>query len=289
MNEIGVSLHVGTLLDEPETDAQAVLKQEYGTVQNMLAFLRSQNVASIEVRNVREKMPVEKSVAAIRVCHDAGFKVSVHVAFEERSGSEYAYRVRGVLDAALEGQDALMLTLHPIPSDAELTLKKYEDWSGALYAKDARISVALENMRVTKPNTEANRLTSVYQVVNALENTVGRGLCWDMGHYAYNVRALALSGESVPDRAVRARMIHTHIHSLYIPDDARLPEEMKRTDTHYPLKKQNEPVAEYVRTLMADGYKGLYNIELEPERFIGICTPRTGFESSVIGLREMMK
>lgn len=288
MNRIGVSLHVGTVLDEPETNAQAVLKAEYGGVQSLFRFLRSMNVASIELRNVRKKMPPEKAIRAIHLCHDAGFDVSIHIAFEECTGAEYTSRVSNVLNEALEGQKSLMLTLHPIASDRDLTAEKYESWSDVLCKRDERICLALENMRVINPNSEANRLANVYHVVNSISEREGRGLCWDMGHYAYNIRALGLDSETIPDYIIRKRMVHTHIHSLYIPDDAVLPEEMPRTDTHYPIENKNDPVRKYIRTLMADGYSGIYNIELEPERFSSIFSPRYGFETSVVHLMEML-
>jgi len=82
MFNFGVSLHVGTLLGEPESDAQALLQKEFENPQNLLAYLKWEGVTSIEVRNVRAHMPIERSVASIRTVHDAGLQVSVHIAFE---------------------------------------------------------------------------------------------------------------------------------------------------------------------------------------------------------------
>ena len=65
MEKIGVSLHVGTLLNTPETEAQAALQKEYGGAAALLAYLRREGVCSIEVRNVRQEIK-EKLKKAIK-------------------------------------------------------------------------------------------------------------------------------------------------------------------------------------------------------------------------------
>ena len=276
MFKFGVSLHVGTLLNEPETDAQAVMQQEFGNSANLLRYLRSEGVSSIEVRNVRAHMPVERSVAAIRTAHEAGFSVSVHIAFEERTGAEYTARVRAIIDEALYGQDSAVFTLHPLKNDEE-TAARYADWAAAIHSVDSRCRLALENMRVLKPGTEHHRIVRVaHDILAASENA--RGICWDMGHYAYNIVTLGLPAETCPVSEILKQTIHTHIHSLYLPD----------LDTHFPLKRFNEPVASYLAALRACGYDGVYNIELEPERYIRVMSPREGIEQSVSVLKGLM-
>lgn len=276
MFKLGISLHIGTLLDEPESDAQSVLQKEFGCAQRLLAYLRSEGVSSIEIRNVREHMPVERSVAAIRVAHDAGFQVSIHIAFEDRTGEEYVTRVRPVIDEALYGQSRVVFTLHPLGDD-EKTAQRYSDWASAIGAVDGRCCLSLENMRVREPNAEHHRLGHVAKNI-LLAPKAPRGICWDMGHYAYNVVTSGLRAEACPNDAIIDHMIHTHIHSLHMPD----------LDTHFPLKMENEPVSSYLQALRTRNYAGIYNLELEPERYIRIMSPRTGFEQSITVLKELM-
>lgn len=277
MFQFGVSLHVGTLLGEPESDAQAILQKEFGSPANLLHYLKREGVSHIEVRNVRELMPVERSVAAIRTVHDAGFKTSVHIAFEKRTGAEYVNRVRPVIDEALKGQESVVFTLHPLKDDEE-TARCYADWAAAVGGVDERCHLALENMRTLKPNTDHHRLVRVLKNIQGAPQAP-RGICWDMGHYAYNVVTCGLRAESCPNNEIIDQMIHTHIHSMYAPD----------LDTHFPLMTENEPVAAYLQALRERNYAGIYNLELEPERFIRIMSPRAGFEQSVSVLKELMK
>ena len=277
MEKIGVSLHVGTLLNTPETEAQAALQKEYGGAAALLAYLRREGVCSIEVRNVREHMPVAQSVAAIRAVHEAGLGASIHIAFEERAGREYAARVRTMIDEALRGQERVVFTLHPLKNDGE-TAARYADWAAALHEYDGRCRLALENMRVLKPDAGHNRIARVAQNIRSAPEAA-RGVCWDMGHYAYNIVTLGLPAETCPVRDILGQVIHTHIHSLHHPE----------LDTHFPLQRTNEPVKSYLAALRAAGYQGIYNIELEPERYIRVMSPRAGMEQTVSVLKEWLE
>lgn len=277
MFKFGVSLHVGTLLGEPESDAQAILQKEFGTPANLLDYLKREGVSHIEVRNVRAYMPVERSVAAIRTAHDAGFQVSVHIAFEDCTGEAYTTRVRRVIDEALKDQNSVVFTVHPRKDDEE-TVRSYVDWATAFANVDDRCRLALENMRTLKPGTEHHRIGRVEKAIQSAPELT-RGICWDMGHYAYNVVTAGLRAESCPCDRIIDQMIHTHIHHMYTPD----------LNTHFPLTYENEPVAAYVKALRERNYAGIYNIELEPERFTFLVSPRAGFEQSVSVLKELMK
>lgn len=276
MFKLGVSLHVGTLLDEPETDAQTVMQREFGGAANLLRYLQREGVSSIEIRNVREYMPVERSVAAIRKAHEAGFSVTVHIAFEERTGAQYMARIRAVIDEAMRGQERVVFTLHPLKTDEE-TAARYADWAAELHRNDPRCVLALENMRVLRDGMEHNRIARVAKDILSAPKEA-RGICWDMGHYAYNIVTLGLPAETCPVQEILEQLIHTHIHSLFLSD----------LDTHFPIRQKNDPVASYLTALRSCGYDGIYNIELEPERYIRIMSPREGLEQSVSVLKGLM-
>ena len=133
-------------------------------------------------------------------------------------------------------------------------------------------------MRELKPDAGHNRIARVAQNIRSAPEAA-RGVCWDMGHYAYNIVTLGLPAETCPVRDILGQVIHTHIHSLHHPE----------LDTHFPLQRTNEPVKSYLAALRAAGYQGIYNIELEPERYIRVMSPRAGMEQTVSALKEWLE
>ncbi len=278
MNQLGVSLHIGTLLNEPESEAQAQFLEGFFGIDRLLSYMKDEGVGSIEIRNVREFMPRERSVAAIRAAQKAGFSVSLHVAFEKRSGREYADRVSSVLKEALGGQaGTVLLTVHPCSSDEE-TAALYADWAGALSDFDPRLRLALENMRVRKLGAEHNRLSHVIADIQGAPEPL-RGACFDMGHYAYNVLRDGLPVNTCPPAEELRQIVHTHIHSLHMPE----------ADTHFPILSGEDPVSDYIRALKSVGYGGIFNLELEPEHFVRIMPAHEGFMRSIAAVREMIQ
>ena len=201
--------------------------------------------------------------------------ITLHIAFEASTGEAYVSRVAAFLPEALAGQETLLFTLHPIENDVT-TRARYQQWARAFGRANPAYRLALENMRVMRADNEFMGIANVWDAVRALPEGRG-GICWDMGHYAYQVATQGASAETLPDKPVLERIIHTHIHSLY------------RLDTHHPLEARNEPAHAYIRALKAIGYAGLYNLELEVERYAGRVSPREGLERSVALMGEWLK
>ena len=101
-------------------------------------------------------------------------------------------------------------------------------------------------------------------VLDAVNGTDNRaiGICFDMGHWFYRVKA---TGSGIPDMmppAFRRRIVHTHIHAL------------DGLNTHFPLISPYElPLKRYIE-LMAYGYFGLYNLNLTSRGLRDDATPQ---------------
>lgn len=86
-----------------------------------------------------------------------------------------------------------------------------------------------------------------------------------MGHYYFNYIQAAgyeqLPAElqcGLPVEEFIKRTVHTHIHGL----------SQQRT-THFPMKPDESlPLETYIHSLQKTGYSGVYNLELDFQRFI---------------------
>jgi sugar phosphate isomerase/epimerase len=72
---------------------------------------------------------------------------------------------------------------------------------------------------------------------------------------------------------------HTHIHDLTATGR-----------THGPLAEVEGPIGDQVRALARSGYRGIYDLELEPSRWgVDPAEARAAVERSVAVLREMLE
>lgn len=277
MERIGISISTNIILNEPKVEAEERIIKEYGSTGNLFASLRNAGVTSIEILNARDSLQNcdSDTLAAVRMIHNAGFEVTIHIEFDGTTGKEYAARMRKILLEAVNGQGKTAFTVHPVES-FERTAELYADWSKVFTELDERCMLTLENMRYKKvPGTEYVRLNSVYDAVLPVKGQ----LTWDMGHYTYNVLTSDLSIETLPEAEYLALMKHTHIHGIIYP----------KLTTHFPLTTENKHIELYVKALKNSGYQGVYNLELGPERWLDRYSPRESFENSIAYLREMLK
>ncbi|MDB5085353.1 MAG: sugar phosphate isomerase/epimerase, partial [Bacilli bacterium] len=102
----------------------------------------------------------------------------------------------------------------------------------------------------------------VLQMIDEI-NSPFVGITWDMGHYYSNLVSAgyvpALQDEQLdplPPLSFLDKTIHTHIHGL------------GEQGTHCPLTHHESlPLESYVRALKDSGYTGIYNLELQFNRF----------------------
>ena len=78
-----------------------------------------------------------------------------------------------------------------------------------------------------------------------------------------------------PPRDFLAYTIHTHIHGL-------------SGRTHFPIDGSNIPIKQYCTLLSEQNYSGVYNLELDFNRFYLDIEPRKALEDSVDVLRQIL-
>ena len=82
------------------------------------------------------------------------------------------------------------------------------------------------------------------------------GTCWDFGHFYWDhLTHPTLLPEDLPPASFIACAVHTHIHSVH------------EDTTHFPLTMGELPLKPYLSALVAAGYRGVFNLEPEPERW----------------------
>jgi len=86
----------------------------------------------------------------------------------------------------------------------------------------------------------------------------GSRICWDFGHYYYNLIHFNDDSQQLPPREFLKRTINTHIHGLN-------PGQQK---THDKLDHSNSLIyKKYIEALQDIGYSGTYNLEFHYSRF----------------------
>ena len=273
MKKIGVSLPLALLSGKPASAAQEQLLVRggedtaatmhggentaaavQGGVSRLLERLKAQGVISIEIRTIRADTPIEDVAAAVQAIHSAGLGITAHGELNEGDQTEFFAKLKPIM--ALQG--SCTVTAHPIKglaSDAECmaaTYRALDEVSAYMVAHHpCRITLALENNRIKGLEDVTHAPAGVLAALDHVQNPQ-IGACWDFGHlYSDHIKfgVPVLPPEEYPFRAV-----HTHIHAL-------------NGRTHFPLSKGELPLSEYIGMLKQAGYAGIYNLELEPERW----------------------
>lgn len=101
------------------------------------------------------------------------------------------------------------------------------------------------------------------------------GLGWDFGHYEMNRRAFSFDG---PLRREFLRSVnHTHIHEFH-----------PHRGDHCPLGKSLHPVGPYIQKLLKEGYRGIYNLEIDFDQALYFGDPWDELIHSLKLLQEMV-
>ena len=276
MEKIGISLSAGLLSGCLSNEINTLWLQEYGSVKEMLSLFGREGIYSIEIRDCYGPYTGDQLIQAVHRVHEAGLRVTLHLKFNGETGAAYLNRFRDMLAAAAEGQEQVPLTVHP-DGNAEKTILQYRDWYEAFSGSDGRLRLVLENNRVKKTEDSFMSIRPVSEIIREAEPENG-GICWDMGHYAWNLNKAGNDLNTLPGEEILSRVLHTHIHGRSLENGR----------THFPLGFRNEPAEGYVRALKKAGYHAIYNLELSPERFLYCCTPREGLETSLSQLKAFL-
>jgi hypothetical protein len=261
---LGVSLPCDYLSGAGGSAAAAALQEALGTADGALAVLADAGVASVEVRHVFNDTPSGFVIAAVQRVWRAGLRVSLHPSTPPRGEVAGLAVVFPWLPAIVgdrpRGQQELLLTIHAcsaVGGDLDRLRLQTEVMFGRLSQmadqEGMPLRFALELNRAKEPGDPSTTYRDVGRMHAAIA-AARVGICWDWGHTHANVSA-GLIPRMPPPEFVR-EVIHTHIHDLG-PTGA----------THWPLGSDGVPLAEYAGALRRSGYRGVYCLELSPERF----------------------
>lgn len=275
--KIGVSLSPHLLCDCPDNEGDRRLYDKFSYVKNLLYNLKEAGVTHIELRNLE---PFEKDYVAktsIERIREFGFGITIHSKLsKEITPYDFcSYYYQYINDTAF--------TFHAFDDGKVLSqnrafvskmLREYADFSNV---NNMKFTFALENCRVKDKNT-VNGLCSHTLSCVSLASRKNAGICFDFGHRISNVRNGFVKEGTVPDKAFLKRVVHTHIHDL-----------LPNFSTHGPLLSNKGEVENLVTVLKESGYDGIYNLELEPNRYYEIYDPADALFQSIETLRQILK
>lgn len=260
---IGLSLPLDYLAgDAPATPAAAAWQTALGSADASLAALKEAGVTSIELRFIPRDAPGARVLAAAQRVWDAGLATTLH---GHLPAPPLAATFAGLYPSLAPLAEALarrgaqsVVTLHcyatpgaPAEDLAARTASALATITAVLERESIPLRIALENDGARTQAGPSVTYRGILQIIRQVGS--GRlGACWDFGHAQANVLAGRL--EAAPDAAYLASVIHTHVHDL-------------GPRTHFPLSCGAVPVERFLDVLLAEGYSGVLNLELSPDRF----------------------
>ncbi len=260
---IGLSLPLLYLVgDAGASPAGQVWQAALGDAGHALAALQSAGVTSVELRPVNQGTDPDLVLRAARHVWGAGLELTVHGYLPTSPlGETFAglFPPLAPLAAALgERGCESTVTLHCYPADeagAEETAERTAQALGSvvtcLEKEHIPLHIALENDRLHGQARPGVTYEGILGIVARVASP-RLGACWDFGHAYANVQQGQL--QLVPPPTFLTRVIHTHVHDL-------------GPRTHYPLTCHVVPLELYVDLLLRSGYRGCFNLELNPERY----------------------
>ncbi len=238
------------------------LAEEFGGMDAMLRTLKEFGVTHIELRTVSPTANGEAMLAVAERIWMAGLKITVHGSLPKTIGrfAETYPSLLPILREAKAHQDFVNITVHAYSSDEDTDVAKFAADTNrilTLWAEDAerlRYRLALENNRSKEDYDPGNSCEGVLEMLPDCADLVGS--CFDFGHYYYNMLYNDDTPDKMPPEAFLNRAFHTHIHALC------------EKKTHFPLVEGSVmPLERYVKALKKAGYKGVFNMEINVERF----------------------
>ncbi|NMA94615.1 MAG: sugar phosphate isomerase/epimerase [Clostridiales bacterium] len=292
---LGVSLARAVFEGNTTSKRENDLIAEHENVEEYLENIREYGVESIEFRALAHGAKEEDYVKILDLIWRMGFNLTVHIQGSENyMGSSFIDiypSAKYIIENFTKYQDELIFVVHALRDEsatkAELydrTVNTLRQWSDAIDRDGLPMKVALENNRKKGILDPGDSTEGVLNMINDIDRP-NIGIIWDMGHFYSNI--LVERGlnnppkehiEILPSDSFLKNVIHTHIHGL------------DGVVTHNPLKGyESLPLELYVNALKDNGYSGIYNLELGPERFSEEITPSEGIYSSISRLAKSLE
>jgi sugar phosphate isomerase/epimerase len=136
-----------------------------------------------------------------------------------------------------------------------------------------RYRFALENQRVKGSVNPGRSFDGILSMCDEIDSPAV-GICWDFGHGVAN--HIKNSLPLYPPKEFLAACIHTHIHDLG-PSGA----------THWPFAENVVPLEDFGGLLVAQAYKGVFNLELGFDRFGAVKGKWDLLAASISRLRQL--
>lgn len=247
---LGVSLSIPLLMENASSKKyDSMLLEHFGGRSGLLRAFGKLGVTSIELRSVRMTHTPESILEIAEAIWNEGLSITVHGSLKTRENAiDEVFKPLSLLLNNLR-QKSLNITVHPVTDGCVEALTALSDYA---LEHNYPVVIALENCRSRFDGELSDSCPLVLDVIKQVNRPNVR-ICWDFGHYYYNVdRYMNGDKTSLPPSEFLKYTVHTHIHS-YVG-----------TMTHYPLGSGELPLEYYCNAL---AYSGIYNIELEPERF----------------------
>lgn len=260
MNLLGMSLPFVYLTGKSQTAFEALL----GPADVGLAQLKNRGVNSIEIRAAQPHDDPDLAELAAQRVWDAGLELSIHgglPAFPIQTPFETSYPLLHRLAGLLNQQGKIApVAIHAYQHKttapdqlAQQTVAAFGYITTLCKEQNLPFRFALELNRTKQLMDPANTYESVLAMHDQI-NHPNVGLCWDFGH-GYSNYTNGLIAEHPPVSFLKS-VIHTHIHDL-----------APHGKTHWPLTERRLPLQAYVDLLKSVNYQGVWNMELDPERY----------------------
>lgn len=260
MHRIGYSLPLGFLSQRVTNLEDEIYMNHFKGPDNCLERLKEQMVSSIEVRYITRDTAISVAMDAIERIIKNNLDLNIHSYLPEREKADADFKTIAEIINILSGQNkSTIITIHTFRSLGKTinsNISKTVDSINYLlntfgYLKNFKIAIEIIRAKVsTDPSFSYKDLVVILNKIN--DHRVG--FCWDIGHSYWNVLNNDLSNEA-PQEFIKATL-NTHIHDL-----------SKTGQTHWPLTELNLPLHKYINELKKAGYKGVYNLELELNRW----------------------
>ncbi|MBR5519913.1 MAG: NUDIX domain-containing protein [Clostridia bacterium] len=279
MYKFGMSIVPRVFDCDAAKEFEKKMLEEFGGMDAMLAEVKSLGLTHIELRGVDPDDDATEILAMAERIWAAGLTVTVHGSLTETIGrfAEVYPSLLLLLQAAKSHQEFVNITVHAYSSDEDTDVAKFSADTAqilALWAEDAAelgYRLTLENNRDKEAHDPGNSCEGVLAMLSPHDAI---GTCFDFGHYYYNMCFKKGTPDLLPPQEFLQRARHTHIHALY------------EKKTHFPFVAETVmPLERYISTLKAVGYDGVYNLEINAERFKNVSY-RDSVVASIKAIRE---
>lgn len=260
--KIGLSLPY-TYLSNHIVNKDKLFTSSFGPADKALSDL-SPLIDYVELSNFSTQASPDEIVVAVMNVWEHGLKVSLHPSLPEDVEGKTLAEIYPWLPPLLaemdKYQDHLLLNLHALAAaegDIEQlrsdSIKNLRIITNMITTEKHALRIALELNRSKGTIDPCTTFEGVLHICRQVDSPV-LGISWDFGHGFSNYQNNLIS--RIPPGDFLDRTIHTHIHDIS-PDGK----------THWPLTSAIVPLDEYLNLLADHGYRGIFMLEMMPDRF----------------------